>query len=198
MGGGGVGFEVFLLFFLGGGGPGWRFWGAWGREAWGGPPLPPQKCSQGSPVHWGLMCHLTAACADGEGGVASSPGEGAALCPPSDPLWVTKAALSPSPPPPRHHHLHLLRTKVCPPPPHPPPPFLTATSVCWDQSVTSLTRREGDSDVTSLPPSVGGRKRSVPSALPAPPGTPRRPSMGGGTTAVPPPPPLLGTTAACG
>lgn len=58
--------------------------------------------------------------------------------------------------------------------------FLTATSVCWDQSVTSLTRREGDSDVTSLPPSVGGRKRSVPSALPAPPGTPRRPSMGGG------------------
>ena len=64
--------------------------------------------------------------------------------------------------------------------PHPPPPFLTATSVCWDQSVTSLTRREGDRDVPSLPPSVGGRKRSVPSALPAPPGTPCRPSMGGG------------------
>lgn len=154
--------------------------GCVGERGLGWPPPPPQKCSQGSPVHWGLMCHLTAACADGEGGVASSPGEGAALCPPSDPLWVTKAALSPSPPPPHHHHLHLLRTKVCPPPPHPPPPFLTATSVCWDQSVTSLTRREGDSDVTSLPPSVGGRKRSVPSALPAPPGTPRRPSMGGG------------------
>lgn len=76
-------------------------------------------------------------------------------------------------------------------PPPPPPKVLPGVSralgadvsphsVCWDQSVTSLTRREGDSDVTSLPPSVGGRKRSVPSALPAPPGTPRRPSMGGG------------------
>lgn len=86
--------------------------GCVGERGLGWPPPPPQKCSQGSPVHWGLMCHLTAACADGEGGVASSPGEGAALCPPSDPLWVTKAALSPSPPPPPPHHLHLLRTKV--------------------------------------------------------------------------------------
>lgn len=59
--------------------------GCVGERGLGWPPPPPQKCSQGSPVHWGLMCHLTAACADGEGGVASSPGEGAALCPPSDP-----------------------------------------------------------------------------------------------------------------
>lgn len=59
--------------------------GVRGGERLGVAPPLPKKCSQGSPVHWGLMCHLTAACADGEGGVASSPGEGAALCPPSDP-----------------------------------------------------------------------------------------------------------------
>ena len=97
--------------------------GCVGERGLGWPPPPPQKCSQGSPVHWGLMCHLTAACADGEGGVASSPGEGAALCPPSDPLWVTKAALSPSPPPPTPPPPSAEDQSVTPPSPPTPIPY---------------------------------------------------------------------------